>query len=34
MVGMNNRFRPDTMLLKTFIEKKELGKVLHQVRLA
>ena len=29
MVGMNNRFRPDTMLLKTFIEKKELGKVYY-----
>ncbi|SRR5579883_455906 len=29
MVGMNNRFRPDTMLLKTFIEKKELGKVFY-----
>jgi len=29
MVGMNNRFRPDTMLLKTFIEKKELGKIFY-----
>ncbi len=29
MVGMNNRFRPDTMLLKTFIDKKELGKVYY-----
>jgi len=29
MVGMNNRFRPDTMMLKTFIEKKELGKVFY-----
>jgi len=29
MVGMNNRFRPDTMLLKSFIEKKELGKVFY-----
>ncbi len=29
MVGMNNRFRPDTMLLKSFIEKKELGKIYY-----
>ena len=29
MVGMNNRFRPDAMLLKTFIEKNELGKVFY-----
>ncbi|MFI5201177.1 MAG: Gfo/Idh/MocA family protein [Candidatus Kapaibacterium sp.] len=29
MVGMNNRFRPDTMLLKTFIEKHELGKIFY-----
>jgi len=29
MVGMNHRFRPDTMLLKTFIEGKELGKVFY-----
>jgi len=29
MVGMNNRFRPDTMLLKTFIEKNELGKIFY-----
>ncbi len=27
MVGMNNRFRPDTMILKSFVEKGELGKV-------
>ena len=27
MVGMNNRFRPDTMILKSFLEKNELGKV-------
>jgi predicted dehydrogenase len=26
MVGMNHRFRPDTMILKSFIEGKELGK--------
>jgi predicted dehydrogenase len=25
MVGMNNRFRPDTMILKSFIENGELG---------
>ncbi|MEO6939565.1 MAG: Gfo/Idh/MocA family oxidoreductase [Candidatus Kapaibacterium sp.] len=29
MVGMNNRFRPDTMILKTFIEKEELGKIFY-----
>ena len=29
MVGMNNRFRPDIMLLKTFIEKNELGKIFY-----
>ncbi|HEY3874304.1 MAG TPA: Gfo/Idh/MocA family oxidoreductase, partial [Candidatus Kapabacteria bacterium] len=29
MVGMNNRFRPDTMMLKTFIDKKELGKIYY-----
>lgn len=27
MVGMNHRFRPDTMILKSFIEGDELGKV-------
>jgi predicted dehydrogenase len=27
MVGMNHRFRPDTMILKSFIEGKELGKI-------
>ncbi len=29
MVGMNHRFRPDTMILKSFIEGKELGKVFY-----
>ena len=29
MVGMNHRFRPDTMLLKSFIEGKELGKLFY-----
>lgn len=29
MVGMNHRFRPDTMLLKSFIEGKELGKIYY-----
>jgi predicted dehydrogenase len=29
MVGMNHRFRPDTMMLRSFIEGKELGKVYH-----
>jgi predicted dehydrogenase len=29
MVGMNHRFRPDTMILKSFIEGKELGKVYY-----
>lgn len=29
MVGMNNRFRPDTMILKTFIENGELGKLYY-----
>jgi predicted dehydrogenase len=29
MVGMNHRFRPDTMLLKSFIEGKELGRMLY-----
>jgi len=29
MVGMNNRFRPDTMILKTFIDNKELGKIYY-----
>ncbi len=29
MVGMNNRFRPDTMILKSFLEKGELGKVYY-----
>ena len=29
MVGMNNRFRPDTMILKSFIENGELGKVFY-----
>ena len=27
MVGMNHRFRPDAMIMKTFIEGKELGKI-------
>ncbi len=31
MVGMNHRFRPDTMILKSFIEGKELGKI-HYAR--
>jgi len=29
MVGMNNRFRPDAMLLRSFIESNELGKVFY-----
>lgn len=29
MVGMNNRFRPDTMILKGFVEKGELGKIFY-----
>src|SRR3990172_8667349 len=29
MVGMNNRFRPDSMILKSFIEEKELGKIYY-----
>ena len=29
MVGMNNRFRPDTMILKSFVEKGELGEILE-----
>ena len=29
MVGMNSRFRPDVMLLKSIIENKELGKIYY-----
>jgi predicted dehydrogenase len=29
MVGMNNRFRPDTMILKSFIDTKELGNIYY-----
>lgn len=29
MVGMNHRFRPDTMILKSFLEAKELGKIFY-----
>jgi len=29
MVGMNNRFRPDSMILKSFIQEKELGKIYY-----
>jgi predicted dehydrogenase len=29
MVGMNHRFRPDTMILKSFIEGNELGKIFY-----
>jgi predicted dehydrogenase len=29
MVGMNHRFRPDSMILKSFLEGKELGKVMY-----
>ena len=29
MVGMNNRFRPDSMILKNFIEKGEIGKIFY-----
>ncbi|HTR80702.1 MAG TPA: Gfo/Idh/MocA family oxidoreductase [Bacteroidota bacterium] len=29
MVGMNNRFRPDTMILRSFIENNDLGKVFY-----
>jgi predicted dehydrogenase len=29
MVGMNNRFRPDAMILKSFVEGGELGKIFY-----
>ena len=29
MVGMNHRFRPDAMVMKSFLDGKELGKVLY-----
>ena len=29
MVGMNNRFRPDAMILKSFIEEKALGNIFY-----
>lgn len=29
MVGMNHRFRPDTMILKSFLQGKELGKIFY-----
>jgi predicted dehydrogenase len=29
MVGMNNRFRPDSMVLKNFVENGELGKIFY-----
>jgi len=29
MVGMNQRFRPDTMMLRSFIENNELGKIFY-----
>ena len=29
MVGMNNRFRPDTMILRSFIDNNDLGKVFY-----
>ncbi|MGA9365292.1 MAG: Gfo/Idh/MocA family oxidoreductase [Bacteroidota bacterium] len=29
MVGMNNRFRPDSMVLKSFMENGELGKIFY-----
>ena len=29
MVGMNNRFRPDAMILKSFIEDRSIGKVFY-----
>jgi predicted dehydrogenase len=29
MVGMNNRFRPDSMVLKSFVENGELGKLFY-----
>jgi predicted dehydrogenase len=29
MVGMNNRFRPDTMILKSFVENGEMGKIFY-----
>jgi len=29
MVGMNNRFRPDSMILKSFIEENELGTIYY-----
>ena len=32
MVGMNNRFRPDTMFLKSLIQKGEIGKIFYTNR--
>lgn len=29
MVGMNHRFRPDTIVLKSFLQGKELGRIVH-----
>ncbi|MEX0603015.1 MAG: Gfo/Idh/MocA family oxidoreductase, partial [Bacteroidota bacterium] len=29
MVGMNNRFRPDSMILRSFIEGNELGEIFY-----
>jgi predicted dehydrogenase len=29
MVGMNNRFRPDAMILRSFIENEDLGKIFY-----
>ncbi|MGA9407046.1 MAG: Gfo/Idh/MocA family oxidoreductase [Bacteroidota bacterium] len=29
MVGMNNRFRPDTMILRSFVENNDLGEVFY-----
>ncbi len=29
MIGMNSRFRPDVIMLKTFIEKNEIGKIYY-----
>src|SRR5512143_1409042 len=29
MVGMNHRFRPDSMILRTFVEGNELGKIFY-----
>jgi predicted dehydrogenase len=29
MVGMNHRFRPDSMILRSFVEGKELGKIFY-----